>query len=401
MINNQNEFSISRGATMSINVSSVMDGIKEMASAEEREAGLRDSSIQAALAALQDASTDLDLLRNRVNLATRVDSGIRCALPVIERPDCGFSLPGEIKPRGMVLASDGSQISPDRTDSLYFGLINSGIIRWPPDGSTPTTACATKIYHHDDLFLPDNSLIGDELFHLMRDVFERIELLRQALLEEQPAVALIDGPIELYRAPGSTSLSKDLMAQYLDYLREFSRKGGITAGYIDKPASTLVVRMMELFMLPDDQIEKARAFHPLGRINDSRLFRLILAPGERSAVFQVQSTSTDYYPGELALNFFYLNVSKYVERPWIARVEIPAWVAEDQDMLDILHATLLHQCRLMGKRPYPYVLFRAHEVAVVTREIAEQIRQMAVMEYRRKGLELEERSVKQELKELG
>jgi hypothetical protein len=280
-------------------------------------------------------------------------------------------------------------------------LINTGIIRWPPDGSTPTTASTTKIYHHDDLFLPDGSLIGDELFHLMRDVNERIELLRQGFLEEQPAVALIDGTVELYRAPGSTSLSKDLMALYLDHLREFSRLGGIIAGYIDKPASTLLIRMLELFLLPEDQIESPRRFHPLGRINDRRLFRLILAPGERSAVFQVQSTSTDYYPGELALNFFYLNVSRCAERPWIARVEIPAWVASRRDMLDILHVTLLFQCRLMGKRPYPYILYRVHEVAVVTREIAEQIRQMAEMEYRRKGLELEERSVKQELKELG
>ena len=74
--------------------------------------------------------------------------------------------------------------------------------------------------------------------------------------------------------------------------------------------------------------------------------------------------------------------SKY---PQIARVEIPGWVAADRVKLDLLHAVLLEQCRMLGSRPYPYLLNRAHEIAVVGQEEKEQIEQLLALESRRQG----------------
>jgi hypothetical protein len=129
-------------------------------------------------------------------------------------------------------------------------------------------------------------------------------------------------------------------------------------------------------------------------VRDIDLFRRLLAPGERSAVFALQSPAAKTYTGRLALHFFYLNVGR-PGHPWLARVEIPAWVARSPDMIATLHAVLMQQCRAMGTRPFPYLLHRAHEVAVVQLQEKEQVTQMIALELRKRGVSPGEASAKQ------
>ena len=82
------------------------------------------------------------------------------------------------------------------------------------------------------------------------------------------------------------------------------------------------------------------------------------------------------------------------------RVEIPQWVADDNKKLDLLHAVLIEQCDIMGSKPYPYLLHRAHETAVVRREEKDQIEQLLTMELRRVRSEIGERSYKDSAKAL-
>ena len=65
--------------------------------------------------------------------------------------------------------------------------------------------------------------------------------------------------------------------------------------------------------------------------------------------------------------FFYLNVAPPGRaRPNVVRVEVPAWLAMDSDRLDGLQQSIYHDAQ---ETPgYPYVLIRAHEIAIVTRE---------------------------------
>jgi hypothetical protein len=81
-------------------------------------------------------------------------------------------------------------------------------------------------------------------------------------------------------------------------------------------------------------------------------------------------------------------------------VEIPAWVAGDDRMLQRLQAVLVDQCRVMGSKPYPYALHRAHELALVSLQEKEQVTQMILMELRRRGLPVGELSTKQFAKNL-
>jgi NurA-like 5'-3' nuclease len=85
-----------------------------------------------------------------------------------------------------------------------------------------------------------------------------------------------------------------------------------------------------------------------------------LAPGERSPLFASRSAIVSRY-GPHRIQFFYLHVGAE-----IARIEVPAWVAEDAELLDRVHALAFDQAQKgMG---YPITLQEAHNQAVVTRE---------------------------------
>ena len=146
-----------------------------------------------------------------------------------------------------------------------------------------------------------------------------------------------------------------------------------------------------------------RDIHTLRGVTDRWLFgeegNLLLKKGERSAIFIIQSSSRNHYKGSLEIHFFYLNVGSD-KHPWIVRVEIPAWVAEDEGKVNLLHTSLLGQCEIMGAKPYPYLLHRAHEIAVVKKEEQQQIEQMLTQELRNQDEELDEGSYKQSAKNL-
>jgi hypothetical protein len=53
------------------------------------------------------------------------------------------------------------------------------------------------------------------------------------------------------------------------------------------------------------------------------------------------------FPGRLGLRFFYLNAGRPAAPGW-PRVEIPAWVEENAEMIDQLQAVLVEQAQIMG-----------------------------------------------------
>jgi hypothetical protein len=106
-----------------------------------------------------------------------------------------------------------------------------------------------------------------------------------------------------------------------------------------------------------------------------------------------------HYKGVLGLHFFYLNVGTE-GHPYPVRVEIPKWVADDEEKLNNLHAALIQQCRILGHKPTPYILHRSHEVALVSFDEKRQIEQMLMLELRRNNGEIGEISGKQSAKNM-
>ena len=68
--------------------------------------------------------------------------------------------------------------------------------------------------------------------------------------------------------------------------------------------------------------------------------------------------------------------------------------------MELLHSVLIQQCEIMGAKPYPYILHRAHEIAVVSFEEKKQIEQMIQQMQLNNQEALDEISSKQSAKDL-
>jgi len=345
-------------------------------------------------ALLEKNAGDIELLQVKVQEVVRnYDQTLRCAVPTNEVLNLSHILPPAPE-LVTLIAADGSQIFADRHAEVEYCLVNTGaIVLQCGSADAPITSIHSRLIYAEEL-----EGMSDERLSLQRDLAERTRLLELASQTPAPVITLTDGPLELWtttleegRVAGEFKKSLDL---YLSVLHELYGLNVVTAGYVDKPGADLVVRLLEVVKADASNLVQMRAFHPFKGVTDKELFRDLLQPGERSAIFSIQSRSSKAYQGELRLHFFYLNVGK-PGHPYLARVEIPAWVVEDRAMLDSLHAALVGQCRMIGAHAYPYLLHRAHETAVVSLEEKDQVTQMIVNEMRKRGLEVAGASSKQ------
>jgi len=355
---------------------------------------------------LEQNANELDYLRGVVDRAKEVDPNIRCALPLNESLASHVPVPASVG-EATLIAADGSQINPDKHASIQFCLINVGaIVMRMQSGEPPEIHTNSELLYGDELETKYGTMT-DGMVALKRDLRERSMLDELSKGLKGSIATFTDGPIELWGAKDGEEAESyhESLNNYLSVLSRLESRGVITAGYVDKPAADLVVRLLELVEVGqiDNLSHNLRDYHPLRGVSDRWLYgeksNPLLGPGERSAVFAIQSKSEKYYKGILGLYFFYLNVGTQ-RHPWPVRVEIPKWVADDPDKLNLLHAVLVDQCRMMGSKPYPYLLHRAHEVAVVKQEEKYQVEQMLAQELRRQDEELDEGSNKQSAKDL-
>jgi hypothetical protein len=363
---------------------------------EKHRQSLRDKAHQLLTANAQD----LDTLRGKVDfVAGKYDNQLRCALPISEPLDARMALPAVSQPATLI-AADGSQINLDRHAEVQYCLVNVGAIHMRAGSpQAPATKVECQLLYGTDLYTR-TGLITDAALALQRDLNERKMLAELAQEAEPPVITFTDGQMELWLPKTGDSPDSDTQGQrqeeYIQALKALYQLDVITAGYVDKPGSRLVVRLLELASLTESELAEIKERYPLQGLTDRDIYLEVLAPWERSAVFAIHSPSAKLYKDEIALHFFYLNVG----RAGLARVEIPAWVAISPEKLDALHAALIEQCRIMGPRPYPYLLHRAHEVAVVSIQEKEQVTQWIAQELRQRGVPVGERSFKQSAKDL-
>lgn len=388
---------------MPVDYQQIFEKIREIgAGARERRRTL-DEKRSKARDLLQHYASELDFLRNKVDSAKAADANIRCALPFNESLASSYPAPDSVK-EATLIAADGSQINPDRHAAIQFCLVNVGAITLKVNsGEAPDIFTESELLYGDDL-LPNGIPMSDGMVALRRDLSERARLDELSKDISGPVVTFTDGPIELWGAKGEDAHAyAEFVQKYLGVLSRLQSREVITAGYVDKPSADLVVRLLEIATALPDEIQKLREFHPLRGVSDRWLYgeskNPLLPPGHRSAVFGIQSSSEKSYKGGLSLHFFYLNVGTD-GHPWPVRVEIPKWVVDDKEKLDLLHGVLVEQCRVMGSRPYPYLLHRAHETAVVKNEEKQQIEQMLSMELRKQDEEMDDGSYKQSAKDL-
>jgi hypothetical protein len=278
--------------------------------------------------------------------------------------------PPEPRSKFNVVATDGSQIHPDRHNPAYYYLINIGMFSLRHgSGGPPEISSLAKIYFdEDELYDEFGSAVSTSVINGKRDVLELESL--AALAEntnDAPSLALLDNGLLLWIAaqggePRSRVIDK-LLHQYLENLSRVQKSDASLAGFIDRPRHWNVVALLALASLPLDQVGKLRMkSNPFRSISDRVIFKRILKPGSRSSLFiQRSRLNTEFKSAGQEIYFFYLHTESGNN---IVRVEVPEWVARSQHHLDTVHDALLEQCKQTAG--YPYALIRAHELAVVS-----------------------------------
>ena len=327
------------------------------------------------LAAYPEVTDDL---RAKIEAARKYDEWRRGAMPLCDRLD-ECHAPGPDPAEVVLIAADGSQIFPDRHAITTYYLINTGtIVLRRGSGAAPTTESAPEIYFEDeDVYDDEGQMVSNEDISLDRGRREIEALARLAEKERAamggdlsvPIVALVDGPLLPWLRPDPQR--NDRINAEIDFviaqLERLKAARAIPVGYVDRPGSGFVLRIVELLDLALEQINRETVRSgDYRRLTDRALFQG-LGPNERSGFFNPYSNAHDRYAGRAGdrIAFAYLNVAhpERGEDTAIARIETPGWVQARADWLDIAQAAIYANC---VPTAYPYVLARAHELAVVT-----------------------------------
>ena len=337
----------------------------------------------------------LPYILQRVQDAIDKDAGYRGARPLDE--PIGDAYPPASLPRSAtVIATDGSQRYPDRHGAVTYYLLNIGtIVVHHGSGQPPEVSSDPYLFFEEEYTRSqDGGAISAVTVNARRTVNEMAALAEYAWRhrgEARPLVALLDGPLLLPPMGMEIPDREQLRILYLSAMtRLLEVKAGL-AGYIDKPDSSFVVRLLHLLDVPIEEVSRDNlAFSGrLEGLRDSRVFRRLLLPGERTAIFvQMSPQNKDFRRTggpDHEIAFFYLNVATPSEPAYVVRVEIPMWVAKDRSLVAEMQALLYHQCQQLTVR-YPYILTRADELACVKADESRQLEAMIRVALTRHGL---------------
>jgi hypothetical protein len=294
-----------------------------------------------------------------------------------------------------VLASDGSQILPDRHERLACHLVNAGLVDIDYSTAKVNLSSTPQLYWSPAEVYPlvggvrqeaDGRVVGARRFAAECDA------LRASIGDDRagPVVALMDGTLLLWwlepdparlRGLDELDVKTQTFAAMDDLLADVEGSGTLLGAYNSSPRTTDVVSMLKVVLCTEDPVDcdhcpyvsGAKAWHAqleiagasllpvpskpceeADPITDAAAFWSLLDPGRRSPRFRSAARVTGAY--RVPIDFVYLHVGAE-----IARLEFPAWTTPTD--LDTLAGAVLDQsAKGLG---YPVALSEAHEQAVV------------------------------------
>ena len=297
-----------------------------------------------------------------------------------------------------VVATDGSQIYPDRhVDPMFFLLNVSRVGFQYGTREEPMLDTVPRLRFEDDLSEHVDEVLGTmttELVSALRDEMELEHLLaaaKSATVEGRPLVALADGTLIRWMIRGMNNEAAEarLIARYTEYLQAFQERRLPLASYVSMPATTEVVNLLrfavgELDAPAPEVVDVSPEGPALEGLLDRHVFGAVLNPGERSATFGSTSHIQRAYPEGTEVCYFYLKVPGAAGDGEVGRVEVPRWVADDPALLDRIHATILRECEKGDG--YPLALSEAHERAVIRGSERDAFFRLMERRLRRSGL---------------
>jgi hypothetical protein len=301
------------------------------------------------------------------------------AIPTDENLDAVHRLPS-IPERFTFIAADGTQIQPDRHGAALYYLINVGsIVYRHGSGQAPEAHSQPTLGYTEADIYENGLLVAGNLLDVRRDLAE-ITCLADLCTAEPPSptVAVVDGTLILWVLEDMPPDGRQRkITEYLHQLDRIRDTGASVAAFISRPRRGEVARLLHLANVGGDVNRTTEEPNPLQHLPDRAIFGW-LPPGARSALF-ASSTSINcdhYQPAGHDIHFCYVNLALEDHEAIIARVEFPAWVAQNVDRLALVHGAIVAQARITGD--YPYALVRADELAFIGGPEREALESMIV-----------------------
>ncbi len=394
---------------MSLEFEKLSPAIDDMVRQTGRRRKQQEGQHNEALARLRRFATSWESVRNAVMQADELldKKRYRAAMPLHDSFPIDAGIPASAPPsKATILACDGSQIVPDRHAPFPYYLINTGLIAYyHGSGLAPDEFSTPKIEYprdeereEEDLFTTNSALVG-----LYRDKLE-MESLAETLSEVQtrdgPTLAILDQRLLYWPTSGIPQRDGDEVTRsWWDSMNAIREQNAWLAGYIDRPGKRSVLTMLHTMDIREpgfklDNLLDAPLFKQLADID---LYESILEVGERSVVFKdVSKLNMQFknYKKNNEVCFFFLRTGEGERQ--LARVDIPMWVAENEETVAAVHALIFDQCQILGK--YPYVITRADEIAVVSHREQEELEHRIALRLAEQGIDVQMTS-KQQSKE--
>lgn len=306
----------------------------------------------------------------RALLDREPDAAERCALPVTDVAlNRRFTPRQQIETGTTVVAVDGSQIMPDRHAAILYYLIQVGGLIFHYDDTAPTTHTREELHFEESEIYDDEGLLVRGQVGMRRTAAEfayLAELSEKAAgkvsPDVSPVIAVTDGPLlwpysEQRSEPGTLS-------NYLNAFGQLREAGAMPVGFVERPGGRPLVELLWFWHTTQAATEDAPpvAHRPL----DRHLMARFLKPGERTPWFKRRSPMNQRHArAGHEIWFCYVNVGA-PHHPVIARLESPRWAAAQPAWTTLAHAVLRQQAQVL--HGHPYVLARAHELALVTQK---------------------------------
>ncbi|MEH2159625.1 MAG: DNA double-strand break repair nuclease NurA [Nostoc sp.] len=271
-----------------------------------------------------------------------------------------------------VIATDGSQIAPNHHEIAYCYLLNIGrvVLHYGQNRHPLLDSLPEVFYRPEDLYMSRQWGIRTEEWMSFRRTASEATVLAElacAAKGEAPALAMVDGSLIYWFLEQLPMDARDrILPPILEAWQQMRDAQIPLMGYLSASRSIETMNFLRLLACPHpvpdckshcpNQLEKVpcKIFEQL---RDTSVWATRLKPGQRSTLWRSNSPILELY-GDQTIYFCYVHVGTE-----IARIEVPAWVAENPTMLDQALGLMLAQ--VQKGYGYPVAIAEAHNQAVV------------------------------------
>ena len=300
-----------------------------------------------------------------------------CATP-IEPLDTRIDLTPPA-PSHTVFATDGSQISPSHHEIAYCYLINVGrvMLHYGQSLHPLLDSLPEVFYKPEDLYVSKQWGIRTEEWMGYRRTVSEMQMLSEMACRwvqppgahfDIPNLAMVDGSLTLWFLETLPHEARNLLlTPIIDGWEQLRQNRIPLMGYLSASRSTEAINFLRLQACPFETANcsancASQTEDPpcqiVSPLRDATFWSKHLKIGQRSGLWRSCARILDLYPEPLRIYFCYVNVGTE-----IARIEIPAWVAEDQALLEQSLGIMLAQVN--KGYGYPVALAESHNQAVI------------------------------------